>query len=415
MGRLAARSDRGRQLLALVDPLYDAVADLDRWPLFLSGAAALFEARGAQIGHSDLVSSRLSFSVVHGYDWSPAHMQRYEALMGEDPRIPYFSANPFRPVHCRMSLTDEALHRSRVYQEVLSVGGVEYSLGVNLVEDRRSLTYFLVLRDRSQPAFTGEDCELMGLFVPHLRRALQLQGELGRMAIEKQVALDALDEVPTAILIIDADAQVRMANAAARRMLAGADGLGLVEGRLMLVDDEGQGLAARMRRLLGAAPQTDRPAGETFRVVRPSGLGCYVGLISRLGVRQAPGAWSLHDEPLAIVHLRDPDEPAESRSELLQRLYGLMPSQARLADLLATGCSLKEAARQLALTPASARQYLKLIFQKMGTHRQGDLVRKVLQTPVPRGGSGWSAGGQVPHQRAPQAVAGPGGGHGRRA
>ncbi|MGH6771014.1 MAG: hypothetical protein ACRECO_18555 [Xanthobacteraceae bacterium] len=139
------------QFLTVVDRLYDAVADLDKWPTFLEGATSLFAARVAQIGHFDLVNSRLSFSIVHGYDWSAAHMQRYESLMSEDPRLPYFNANPFKPVHCRMSLTDEQLHASRVYKEVLSVGGVEYSLGVNLIEDNRTLTYFLVLRDRMQP------------------------------------------------------------------------------------------------------------------------------------------------------------------------------------------------------------------------------------------------------------------------
>src|SRR5262245_24334899 len=137
--------DNSRQLLAVVDRLYDAVADLEKWPAFLESATTLFAAHGAQVGHNDLGNNRLSFSIVHGYDWSPAHMQRYESLMSEDPRIPYFASNPFKPVHCRMSLTDEQLHASRVYREVLSVGGVEYSLGVNLIEDGRALTYFLVM------------------------------------------------------------------------------------------------------------------------------------------------------------------------------------------------------------------------------------------------------------------------------
>lgn len=395
MGRKCRADEPEQPLWTLLERLYDAVSDLERWPAFLAGAAALFAARGAQIGHSDLLSSRLSFSIVHGYDWSPAHMQHYERLMGEDPRIPYFSANPFRPVHCRMALSDEQLRRSRVYQEVLAVGGVEYSLGVNLVEDRRTLTYFLVLRDRSQAPFTERDCELMGRLVPHLRRALTLQGELGRMALERRAALDALDGIATAILVVDGEARVRVSNEAARRMLAARDGIGLAGERLLL-EGEGEPLAARARRLLAGARSGVAPAAETFRVHRPSGAESYLGLISCLGSRDAGFGWSLREEPLAIVHLRDPEEPDESRAELLQRLYGLLPCQARLADLLATGCSLKEAARQLELTPASARQYLKLVSQKMGTHRQTDLVRKVLQTPLPGAAGGARAAALPP-------------------
>ncbi len=86
-------------------------------------------------------------------------------------------------------------------------------------------------------------------------------------------------------------------------------------------------------------------------------------------------------EPLAILYLRDPDRPHETRTQPLKCLYGLTPSQARLADRLATGLTLSEAAGQLGITTASARQYLKVIFQKTGTGSQAQLVRKVLMVP----------------------------------
>ncbi len=407
MHSVSDASEQARQLLTLIDQLYDSVADLDRWPAFLAGATALFSARGAQVGHTDLVSCRLSFSVVHGYDWSAAHMQHYERLMGEDPRIPHFSANPFRPIHCRMALTDAQLHASRVYAEVLAVGGVEYSLGVNLVEDTRTLSYFLVLRDQSQPPFTDADCELMGMLIPHLRRALKLQGDLGRIAFERTAAVDALDEIATGIIIVDRDARIRLANEAARRIARCGDGLRFDAGRLVIDDCGGPGIQARARRLLAGAEAGAVAAGEAFQIARRSRAEGYLGLISCLGGKEARFGWSLREEPLAIVHVRDPDQPEESRAELLQRLYGLMPKQARLADLLATGCSLKQAAGQLGLTPASARQYLKLVFQKMGTNRQTDLVRKVLQTPtLPRGARDLASGRALPPATPPAAISG---------
>jgi DNA-binding CsgD family transcriptional regulator len=367
-----------------MDQLYDSVADLDRWPAFLASATDLFAARGAQVGHTDLANGRLSFSVVHGYDWSATHMQNYERLMSEDPRIPYFSANPFRPVHCRMSLTDEQLHESRVYREVLAVGGVEYSLGVNLVEDTRTLTYFLVLRDRSQPPFDDADCELMGTLVPHLRRALKLQRDLARIASERTAALDALDDMTVGIVIVDCDARIRIANETARRIARSCDGLRFADEHLVIDGCGGDSIRTRASRLLRSALSGIPSPGEAFQIVRPSGAEGYKALISCLGGNDARFGWSVREEALAIVYIRDPEQPDESRAELLQRLYGLMPSQARPADLLATGCSLKQAAKQLNITPASARHYLKLIFQKTGTHRQTELVRKVLLVPAPR-------------------------------
>lgn len=389
MTSIAASQDRSHRLLALVDRLYDAVGDLDKWPAFLEGATALFAAHGAQVGHTDLVNSRLSFSVVHGYDWSPAHMQLYESLMSEDPRIPYFSANPFKPVHCRMSLSDEQLHASRVYQEVLSVGGVEYSLGVNLVEDARTLTYFLVMRDRTQPQFTDGDCELMGALIPHLSRALKLQRDLGKIEFGRSAAFDALDSMALGIVIVDADTRVKFCNEAARRIAGADDGMRFAGQRLVVEGGQGDDICTRARRLISTALSGSQPPGEAFEVARPSGCEAYTVLVSTLWGNQLRFGWSMLNEPLAIVYIRDPHQPDETRTEFLQRLYGLAPSQARLAELLAAGRSLEEAAQQLGITRVSARQYLKIVFQKTGTHRQAELVRKVLLIPpAPSGRKG---------------------------
>jgi len=370
-----------RQLIAVVDRLYDAVTDLDKWPAFLESATALFAARGAQVGHTDLVNSRLSFSVVHGYDWSAAHLQRYESLMSEDPRIPYFSANPFKPVHCRMALSDEQLHASRVYREVLSVGGVEYSLGVNLVEDARTLTYFLVLRDRTQPPFSDHDCELMAVLIPHLDRALKLQRDLGLMEFGRNVALDTLDSMALGVTVIDDEARIKLCNRAAREIADARDGIRFVGERLVIEGSDGSRIRMKARELIRAALTGAPTPGEAFEIARPSGGESYQVMVSALWGNQLRFGSGLLNQPLAIIYVRDPHQPDETRAEILQRLYGLAPSQARLAELIANGSTLKEAARDLGITEVSARQYLKLILQKTGTHRQPELVRKILLIP----------------------------------
>lgn len=308
-------------------------------------------------------------------------MQHYESLMGEDPRLPYFSANPFKPVHCRMSLTDEQLHASRVYKEVLSVGGVEYSLGVNLVEDNRTLTYFLVLRDQTQPPFSDQDCEMLAALIPHLNRAIKLQRDLGLIEFGKNVGFDTLDCMALGIVIIDSDARVKFCNQAAREIADANDGMRIVGQRLAIDGPDSDGLRTRAQRLIRSASSGTPSTGDAFQLKRPSGSEAYSVLVSALWGNQLRFGWSMLNEPLAIVYVRDPDRPEETRLETLQRLYGLTPSQSRLAELLATGCALPEAAKRLDLTMSSARQYLKLIFQKTGTSRQAELVRKVILVP----------------------------------
>ena len=59
-------------------------------------------------------------------------------------------------------------------------------------------------------------------------------------------------------------------------------------------------------------------------------------------------------------------------------LFGLLPSEARLAWLLAQATSIADAAEALGITVETARNYSKKIYAKTGAKGHADLVRIVL-------------------------------------
>lgn len=370
-----------RTVLPLIDAIYEAVLDTDKWSTMLEQAANYFAARGAQIGNSDLVNSRLSFSLVHGYDWSADHMLRYEALMSEDPRLKKFSANPFKAVHCRMLLTEEELHDSRVYKEVLSVGGVEYSMGVNFAENERAISYFLLLRDATMQPFSRRDCEKLAVLVPHLARALRLQRELDTISFEKEVGFGALDSMALAVVIADENGSIKFANVLARRLLERRDGLSTDGVTLEGVSESGASLVQHVRAAIDTQAGSAGAAGRAFRLTRARAAEPYLVVVSSIAAPASQPSWKPRGARLAVLFIRDPEHPEESRVELLQRLYGLTGSEARLSDLIALGMTLKRGAETLGLTEASAREYIKRVFRKTGVHSQPDLVRKVMSLP----------------------------------
>lgn len=63
-------------------------------------------------------------------------------------------------------------------------------------------------------------------------------------------------------------------------------------------------------------------------------------------------------------------------------MFGLFPSEAKLIACLVAGDSVTEAGAKLGLTLGSARQYLKNVHAKTGTHSQGELLRVIMQSPV---------------------------------
>ena len=68
---------------------------------------------------------------------------------------------------------------------------------------------------------------------------------------------------------------------------------------------------------------------------------------------------------------------AETDIDFVRQMFSLSPAQARLAILLVSGQSVREAAGAMGIAESTARQYLKLIFQKTGWRGQVDIVRVV--------------------------------------
>lgn len=82
--------------------------------------------------------------------------------------------------------------------------------------------------------------------------------------------------------------------------------------------------------------------------------------------------------PVAVAYIQGDNGLTADRHEQLAELFGLLPSEARLALALCRGRSIVEAASELNITEGTARHYSKLIYGKTGARGQADLVRIIL-------------------------------------
>ena len=89
-------------------------------------------------------------------------------------------------------------------------------------------------------------------------------------------------------------------------------------------------------------------------------------------------ATTARTKPVAIIYLRSDRQSQADRCDQLVELFGLLPSEARLAWAIVKGMSIAEAARYLEITVETARHYSKKVYAKTGTHGQAGLVRTVL-------------------------------------
>ncbi len=76
----------------------------------------------------------------------------------------------------------------------------------------------------------------------------------------------------------------------------------------------------------------------------------------------------------AVLLLIDPDERCLPSESALKSYFGLSTAEARLAQCLASGDSLEDAANQLSISKHTVRVQLKGVFAKVKVHRQAELV-----------------------------------------
>lgn len=80
-----------------------------------------------------------------------------------------------------------------------------------------------------------------------------------------------------------------------------------------------------------------------------------------------------------ILLLIDPDKHCLPPESALKSYFGLSAAEARLAQRLASGEALGDAAKHLCISKHTARVQLKAVFAKMKVHRQAELVALLAQ------------------------------------
>jgi DNA-binding CsgD family transcriptional regulator/PAS domain-containing protein len=239
---------------------------------------------------------------------------------------------------------------------------------------------FRITRPKRSANFSTDERALCGMFLPHLRRALQLHNLLDRSESLSELYSQAISRLSVATLVLDESGSVLRVNPVAQEILARSDGLKLVGGRLEATYPSDN---RELQRLIRGAFAPDAPKGaEAMSVTRPSGLvnlGVVVESIPSLDWAEEKG------QPAALVYIRDASSKSLASEVVTKQLFNLTKAETALAMELANGLSLEEAAEVLNIRRNTARAHLRSIFSKTGVRRQTELVRLLLNSVVALG------------------------------
>ncbi|MEQ1539013.1 MAG: helix-turn-helix transcriptional regulator [Sphingorhabdus sp.] len=210
---------------------------------------------------------------------------------------------------------------------------------------------------------------LLTALAPHLRIALRSFATLERERFRSAITGQAFDRLKMGWLSLDASCRI-------------IDATDNVE---QLFQWGGLLRRGRYDRLVPASPMIDRQLTALLKhfaanpEARPQAFNLSKDpWVEMLVTPVQSAAFSGSKTPLAIVYVSGDRSSQADRCDQLVELFGLLPSEARVAWMLAQATSINDAADALGLTVETARNYSKKIYAKTGARGQAELVRIVL-------------------------------------
>jgi len=289
--------------------------------------------------------------------------------MGRDLRMAVLARMPVgRVMLDHEHISAREMSRNEVYADFLRVHGFQHTLAALVRDDPDSRDYLGFLRSVDHAPYGAGERALMGRVMPHLRRAATLRARAGQLGRQAALGLAALDTLPQALAVVDAQCRIQYTNPAAGRLLEGFSALHVRHGRLQCGDAQAHAqFAQHVARACGCEG------------VRTAGAQSLAGNDRRLVVTMLPlkasHAASAHWQvPLALVILTDPAGVTGLRPELVGEILGLSPAEVRLALLLTSGKTVKDFAVLQGCTVNTARTHLTSLMHKTGCHRQVELT-----------------------------------------
>jgi DNA-binding CsgD family transcriptional regulator/PAS domain-containing protein len=369
--------DREQRAHRLIDGIYRAAVEPEAWQEFVQELSAAYEGaavllatvlpgearRRFHAGLQDEHASQFLDQTIQGLPWSSHFASRFLGRFG-----------CIREVFPKLELRETGFYRDWMAPQMLAP---EWHIGTTLSLDGDiPVGGLMVFRQAAAGPFTSADLEFGDLLVSHLSRALEIHCKLSGIQRERLALAEAMDRLPTGVILLDADRQPVVRNDAADRILALDDGFRI----------EPSGPCASCARdnaafqsLLADAlepPRGQQLAAAGFVMIsRPSGRRSLPVMVTPLNAAPPGGSTS---NLVVAIFIADPESGRISATEVLETLYSLTHSEAQLVRLLAQGHSLEEAASLRGVSINTARSHLKHAFAKTETSRQGELVRLVL-------------------------------------
>ena len=364
-------------LLRILEVLYEAPTNPSQWQTFLqmTGEALGGESASLLIHEIGDVQSL----IVEQWNVDPEVIRQYEAHYTEKD-VWFLKIRNSRDwlATSEQLVPFDALQRTEFYNDLVKHYDISHALAAFLERTPERFANLAIYRGLRAGAFGVEALEPIRMLRPHIQRAYRLHTQLSATMRRNENLQAALDCIRTGVILLGENLKIVTTNRAADRLLAARDGLLATREGLRA---ESIAESAELQRLVGTScsitGDPSRTGGGVMDITRREKPALHLMVSPARGLDMERNC-----VVRAIVFVTDPAEKARPLPETLQQRYRLTPAECRLAILLADGRTLKQISDTLGVSRNTLKSQLSSIYGKMGTSRQSDLVRMLLNAAV---------------------------------
>ena len=360
------------QLIAAIEAIYAAAADPSRWPSTLAFIAKCFDDVGAILiygrddGSFGVIESPSLKQVSADYadGWSDRDLRAIRAR----ERGYFFKRDVITD---RDLMTPEDMEAHPFYNDFLRRHGLRYFAAATVSPDPHVEVALSVQRAAGRPEYSEEELKFLERLAPHVETSLRLSIHLMDARAMNSGMGTAMARIGIGVFALDAMGRVVASNAASQALLG--DGLNVVNDRLVLTNPAAseEAVTAIRNALDGnrilVAQETKPILVHRQSANRP--LALYV-----LPIPAQNSGNGFLTRARAIVLLMNPTADGIPDPSLIRDVLGVTLGEARIAALVGSGLSPKDAAERLGIAEETARSVLKRVFSKVGVSRQSELA-----------------------------------------
>jgi DNA-binding CsgD family transcriptional regulator len=363
----------------IIGSIYDCALDPNLWHDLLASLARITHGHAAVLNSLDRVHHSGSVLVECNTDpsWSDKYRQFYSQI---NPTIDLVEKIPvFHPFTFNELFGWRTFAKSQYHSEYRDPQGFGDSLSIMMERGQQRTVSISIFRPRADPLYSKTDIATMRRLAPHIRRSVEFGRLLGNHRVEIDELHEVLNRLAFGVLLLDRDRRIVFSNATADAMMRGG---AISADRERVVSCKAVEDAKWFASLFSTGAATDghrvlQTQTGTPLMARATIFGAHTPLLP-----SASHLVAAH-QAVCLLVLQPADAAPPADGVAFARLHGLTTAEHRVLLGLIEGQTVQQIADELRIALPTARTHLQRIFQKSGSRRQADLIRRAGATQTP--------------------------------